>query len=67
MNLKGKRGMSGFLAMEALNLNCGVERAHGRMAMVGFAGRRFSSSFCGEACSVGSGDGKESERVVCSV
>ena len=38
MNLKGKRGMSGFLAMEALNLNCDVERAHGRMAMVGFAG-----------------------------
>ena len=38
MNLKGKSGMSGFLAMEALNLNCDVERAHGRMAMVGFAG-----------------------------
>ena len=38
MNLKGKSGISGFLAMEALNLNCDVERAHGRMAMVGFAG-----------------------------
>jgi hypothetical protein len=36
--LKEKKGMSGFLAMEALNLNPDVERAHGRLAMVGFVG-----------------------------
>jgi len=38
MELKGKKGMSGFAAMEELNLNCDVERAHGRLAMAGFAG-----------------------------
>ena len=36
--LKEKKGMSGFLAMEALNLNADVERVHGRLAMVGFVG-----------------------------
>ena len=36
-SLRGKTGISGFLAYEKLNLNVDVERANGRAAMVGFA------------------------------
>ena len=33
-----KKGMSGFAAMEELNLNAMVEETHGRLAMCGFVG-----------------------------
>ena len=36
-SLRGKTGVSGFLAYEALNLNVDVERLHGRLAMLAFA------------------------------
>lgn len=36
--LMEKKGMSGFAAMEELNLNAMVEETHGRLAMCGFIG-----------------------------
>jgi hypothetical protein len=36
--LMEKKGMSGFAAMEELNLNAMVEETHGRLAMCGFVG-----------------------------
>ena len=36
--LMEKKGMSGFAAMEELNLNATVEETHGRLAMCGFVG-----------------------------
>lgn len=37
-SLDGKKGLSGFLVVEALNFNAGVERLNGRACMVGLVG-----------------------------
>ncbi len=46
-SLDGKKGMSGFLAMEALNFNVDVERLNGRACMVGIVGTMLVEAVCG--------------------
>ena len=46
-SLDGTKGMSGFLAMEALNFNVDVERLNGRACMVGIVGTMLVEAVCG--------------------
>jgi len=46
-SLDGKKGMSGFLAMDELNFNVDVERLNGRACMVGIVGTMLVEAVCG--------------------